>query len=118
MFKVLCTGSREWTDEQAVARELHFFNPASTVLIHGGCRGLDTIVDVVGKRMGFHVARMDALWNTFGKQAGPRRNHVMIETFQPDHGLVFHADLESSKGTADCVRRLEAKGIFVKKISQ
>lgn len=78
MKVVLAFGSRNWGDVGAVER---WFNSrhweGGDIVLHGGCRGADTIIDSIAKRYGIHTLRMDALWRTHGDKAGPARNTMM-----------------------------------------
>lgn len=118
MRKILCTGSRDWTDTVTVAQalevELRRSNPSKPdIVIHGNCRGLDKIVEKVCQLTGIHTAVVDARWLVHGERAGPLRNGVMV-SLEPDVALVFHDDLPNSKGTKDCVLQLIAACVDVK----
>lgn len=106
-MKVLVTGSRDWSDIDAVIRELSKF-PVGTIVIHGACSGADTIAGDVAEALGFEVRAYPADWDRYGRAAGPIRNrHVLCVEHRREEpvGLVlaFHADLEHSKGTKDMV---------------
>jgi uracil-DNA glycosylase family 4 len=108
--KILVTGDREWTDRKAVLRELRAF-PEGTILVHGGCRGLDTIAAKIGARRGFVVREYKAKWTARGAVAGHERNAEMLAREhlpeEPiDLALAFHDDLTRSRGTADMVRKI------------
>lgn len=112
-MRILVTGSRTWTDEQIV-RETLFkayklgYDSVPTI-VHGACRGADSIAGEVAKDLGWNVEEFPAQWDLFGKMAGPRRNQEMIDT-NPDLVIVFHGDLFHSKGTLDMVKRaIQAK---------
>lgn len=51
---VIVSGSREWSDRDAVANVLKPFR-FKTILLHGDCRGLDLIAAHFGKVHGFQV---------------------------------------------------------------
>ena len=104
-MKVLVTGSRDWSDIDAVVRELSRL-PMGSIVVHGACRGADTIAGVVAEALGFEVRPYPALWNTLGNSAGPIRNREMLcsehRRGEPiELVIAFHADIESSKGTKD-----------------
>lgn len=46
-------------------------------------------------------------WETHGKSAGPYRNQHMIETTNPDQGVIF----DGEDGTLDTLTRLFARGV-------
>lgn len=114
-MKVLVCGDREWKDCNAIARELKKL-PKGTVVVHGGCRGADTIAGVLAEKI-LKVAAVPVLaqWKTYGRAAGPIRNQQMLDE-NPDIDLVlaFHENLEISKGTADMIRRARFYEIPVK----
>lgn len=115
-MRVLVCGSRDWTDRGVIKSRLEKL-PKESVIIHGACRGADQIAGEVGKELGFQVIPFPADWKSLGLRAGPERNSRMIEVGKPELGIAFHEDIISSKGTADCVRKMRVKGIPVELIS-
>jgi sugar phosphate isomerase/epimerase len=121
--KVLFTGSRDWVNPEPVVRELDFqrklaeADGATLVVIHGGGRGLDTVVDKLCAKRGIHRARVDALWDASGRSAGPIRNSVMV-ALEPQLGVAFHPALDTSTGTKDAVQKMRAAGISVIEVQQ
>ena len=115
-MRVLVCGSREWKDLQKIQARLSQL-PSDSVVIHGDCRGADRMAGDVAEALGFRVERYPADWVKLGKKAGPMRNTRMIEEGKPELGIAFHEDFHHSTGTADCVRKMEAKGIPVEVIS-
>jgi hypothetical protein len=108
--KILITGDRNWSDVQSIVEALKVYRPG-TILVHGACKGADNTCAVVAETLGFIVRGYPADWSKHGRAAGPIRNQLMIDTEnrqdEPlDECLVFHDNLESSKGTADMVRRV------------
>lgn len=110
-MKVIVTGSRDWGPQhvEIVYRELVAF-PKGTIIVHGACRGVDTIAGLVAKALGFVVREYPAEWIKFpknSKAAGPVRNRYMmitessVEDEPVDLVLGFHDDIENSKGTKD-----------------
>jgi hypothetical protein len=120
-MKVLITGSRNWTNEGAIRRELSKL-PQGTRIIHGGCRtGADAIADRVAAELGFILNVYPEDWS-IGKAAGPIRNSRMIkEEHEPDDPidlcLAFTLDVSRSRGTRDCVAKARAAGIPVEVFS-
>jgi hypothetical protein len=110
--RVLVCGDRNWRDRRAIERELSRLDPKWTTIIHGKCRGADSITDDVARRLGFHIERYPAKWSDFGPRAGPIRNQEMLDS-GVDRVLAFHSNIAGSKGTADMVRRARAAGIPV-----
>lgn len=112
MARVLVCGDRNWTSYVAVHSILGIYDEG-TVIIHGDCRGADKMAGEVATEYGFEVEAYPALWNKYGPAAGPIRNQQMLDEGKPDSVLVFHADLGSSKGSRDMVKRALAAGIEV-----
>jgi hypothetical protein len=103
-MRVLVSGDRNWTDVEAIRRELSKL-PDDTVIIHGDARGADSIADEVAKELGFEVDPYPAEWEKYYKAAGPIRNQQMIDEGKPDKILAFHPNIQESKGTKDMVKR-------------
>jgi hypothetical protein len=106
-MKVLVTGSRDWSSIDVIVRELSKL-PTGSIIVHGACRGADTIAGVVAEALGFEVRPYPASWNEFARSAGPIRNRYMLcaehKRNEPvDLVIAFHADLENSTGTKDMV---------------
>ena len=112
-MKVLITGSREWENIELIKKQLENL-PPNSLIIHGACRGADFIAGSVAKELGLKIKAYPAHWDLYGLAAGPKRNQQMLDENQIDLCLVFHFDLENSKGTKDMVARCKAKGIEVR----
>lgn len=89
-MRVLVTGSRSWDDAKTVRQALEAVAvglaearvPVMTV-VHGACpNGADELADqwIRYHRGDPHVTaeRHPALWQKFGKRAGPVRNEIMV----------------------------------------
>jgi hypothetical protein len=118
--RILITGSRNWTDRDAILNALvqavtEFGNARDLTLVHGACpTGADQIAHELwtGHLSRFnHVERHPADWQQFGRGAGPKRNQEMVD-LGADICLAFMNP--GSRGTADCVRRAEKAGIPVR----
>jgi YspA, cpYpsA-related SLOG family len=103
--KILCTGSRHWKRVGVVNNVLKGViakhgDPANILIIHGACRGADTIVDRCARKLGFQVKAYPAAWDQYGDGAGPMRNRQMLDE-NPDVEFIiaFHDDIENSAGT-------------------
>ena len=113
-MRVLVTGSRGWTDENAIHERLARL-PEGTTIIHGRAeRGADKIADAHAIQLGFDVVRYRANWDRLGKRAGVIRNLEMLDT-NPDLVLAFWDG--SSRGTRLCIEAARERGIPVEVIS-
>jgi hypothetical protein len=106
--RILITGARDWSDIKMVTAALKEYNPKQYILVHGTCKGADSIAGDAAQRLGFEVEEHPANWK-LGKRAGPIRNKEMLDT-KPDIILVFHDNLNESKGTKNCVIQAEKMG--------
>ena len=111
-MRVLVTGSRDWTNIDAIYKALWWLRNHSeeVVVIHGAMTGADTLADIVAKKLGYIPVGYVAQWRKYLKAAGPIRNQAMVDS-GPDVVLAFHEDLDKSKGTKDCVKKARAKKI-------
>lgn len=114
MHRVLVTGSRNWTDQDAVfiALQEQFGNCIQGFLVHGNCpTGADRFADDWGNlQPGIAVDRDSAKWELYGKAAGPIRNEAMVLR-GADICLAF--PLGISRGTRNCMLLAEKAGIPV-----
>ena len=112
-MRVICSGSRDWTDRAAVVRELacliEEFGPDVTV-VHGDCRGADRIAAAEARTLGLAVEAFPADWVKYGRAAGPIRNQQMLNS-GVDLVICFHSDLfQGSRGTLDMYTRAQRIG--------
>lgn len=117
MTRFLVCGSRDWTDTEAIFRELQAI-PSAAVLITGDCpTGADRLAEGMWMRMGGGGLRaFPADWTTHGRAAGPIRNQRMLDEGKPELVLAFHKG--NSRGTADMIRRAQKAGVPVKVITE
>ncbi len=120
-FRILVTGSRHCTDEQAayVRAMLHatadraLSQNRPVVVVHGQCHrgGVDLVADQWTEMSTFLSAeRVPADWSAHGKAAGMIRNAELVKR-GADICLAFPA--KGSRGTWDCVRKAADAGIPV-----
>jgi hypothetical protein len=127
-MKVLFTGSRKWTNEEAIMDWMIDF-PPNTVVLHGAALfwkwhegelvgGADRLADKWGRLVGHHVKpypvdhALDGPWPA----AGVNRNHRMvINEHRPDSpiDLCLAFPLADSRGTWDMVYRAKLAHIPV-----
>lgn len=127
-YRVLVTGSRDWTDmnliEQALDAALALLLVPVTAqdavtLVHGDAKGLDTLAAQIAGSRGWKIEEHPARWREHTtacpashidqktcKMAGHRRNHEMI-ALGADLVVAFPMGNESSghsRGTWGCAR--------------
>jgi hypothetical protein len=111
---IVVTGSREWEDRGEIFSALKPYRFGS-ILIHGGCRGADTICGQAGIKLGFKVWELPYFEDEEGIEA---RNASMVAVASAmqslRHPVIGEAfPLPGAIGTWKCVRLLRAAGIKV-----
>lgn len=115
-MRILVTGTREWTDEDAVRSLLIDYigdmDPSMVTVVHGDARGLDAAADRIARSLGCQVEPHPAKWKTHGAtKAGRIRNQEMVDA-GAEVCLAFPKRIRAkSKGTWDCLTRAVAAGI-------
>ncbi len=106
--KLLICGGRHFTDYlklEAAMRSLSF-TPA--IIIEGGCGGADILAKQWAINNDVQYAEVPAMWDNFGKRAGPLRNYAMY-LLNPEYCLAMPGD----KGTQDMVNLCTTNNIPV-----
>ncbi len=111
-MRFLFTGSRDWHDPIPVQFVLDMIVPTGAVIVHGGARGLDRLVD----RLATDLARFtiephpvsDDEWKRLGLFAGNLRNAHMASLGAT---LCVAFPLAHSRGTYDCIDQAVKVGI-------
>lgn len=112
-MRLLVTGSRDWTDGDAIADALMVERaraglPWSHItVVHGGARGADTLAHLAAHRLGMQTEVHRPDWSV-GARGGIERNIKMIKT-KPDVCLAFI--LNQSRGATHCADAAEKAGI-------
>lgn len=111
--RVLVCGGRDFQYKGLVRRVL--IQSGATEVIHGGCRtGADKLADEVAREMGVPVTVYAAMWQVYGRRAGPMRNQLMLDQGKPDLVIAF----PGGTGTADMVRRARKTGVRVIEVKE
>lgn len=92
------------------------------ILLHGDATGIDRIAAAATRGLRILAVPMAALWEDYGKPAGPLRNTDMVTvakliTKYPANSaraLVFHDDFGSARGTGDCATKCINAGIYTR----
>ncbi len=110
MFRLLVTGSRDWSDVEVIATELQFvagkYN--NVVLVSGHAIGADRIAEDIAVSLGWVVEIHEPDWKLHGQSAGFKRNTTMLDT-DVQAVLAFHKD--NSKGTADTIKKAKERKV-------
>lgn len=116
-LRILVTGSRDWTNESAIAQALldtyqRAGYPSDVTVVTGKCpTGADYIAGVLAVQQGWALETHPAQWMKDGKLdkgAGFKRNAEMVD-LSADVTLAFI--LNDSKGASHCLRLAERAGI-------
>lgn len=102
-LRVLVCGGRDYQDGVGCLSLLNI-----GILIHGDARGADRKAAEWAKANGIHAVAVPALWDLYGKRAGPLRNAAMLK-LNPNYCVAF----PGGAGTRDMIKRCEAAGLPV-----
>ena len=105
---LLVTGGRNYSDRAAFHKAMAALPFHPSIIIEGGAGGADRMAREWAKVSGAHHATVPALWDEYGKGAGPKRNTAML-LLKPDYCLAF----PGGRGTADMMRKCERAGVTV-----
>lgn len=121
--RILVCGGRDFEDYELIRNTLEDvvakrgwvyddeYNMPNVVLIHGGAKGADLLVDQWGVTNWLKIEEYKADWNTYGKSAGMIRNRQMLEEGKPD--LVVAFPTKKSVGTWGMVKIAREAGVEV-----
>jgi len=103
---LLVVGSRDIIDYSFIKDYLDNFidqrySGYQVVIVSGGARGVDSLVERYANEKGYEKVIMPAQWDLYGKSAGYRRNEQMHQFLatKPDRYVIAFWD-GVSKGTA------------------
>lgn len=117
---VLICGGRDFDDVDFIWTELtklHLEKGPFTEIVHGGCRGVDTIAEDWAKTNDLSISSFPInkeVWKRLGPKAGPMRNSRMLRVGRPDLVIAFPGDI----CTADMVRKSKKAGVEVIKVTR
>ena len=79
------------------------------LLLHGGARGADRLIDHASSSLGWAVEVIAAEWGRYGHAAGPLRNGLLLrralEEAKPAQASVLVVAFPGASGTASLVRQ-------------
>lgn len=114
-YRVIFCGSRDWHSWHpilAAVEEIHGAHP-DLVVITGGARGADEMVDRFARNNGIPVEKFPADWQGRGQAAGPIRNAAMLAA-GADEVVAFKDDFDYSMrrgGTENMIRIAQRAGV-------
>lgn len=113
-MKILVAGSRNYNDYNKIKNILSYMKDkyGEFTVIQGGQRGADLLAKQAANELGLPVIQKDAQWNLYGKAAGPIRNKLMLME-KPDLVIIFHEDINKSKGSKNMLIQARGAGIDV-----
>lgn len=113
VFVVLVTGGRDYADRETLWLVLDVLacQYAITHIMHGAARGADTLADEWAEARGVQPVACRALWRTFRRSAGHRRNALMA-ALSPNLCVAF----PGGSGTAGMCEVARMLGIEVREV--
>ena len=79
------------------------------LLLHGGARGADRLIDHTARSLAWPVEMIPAEWGRYGRAAGPLRNGLLLrralEQAAPSQASVLVVAFPGASGTASLVRQ-------------
>jgi len=115
-FRILVCGGRDWDNWTLTSgildgfREQYHEKGMPIVIVEGGARGADTLAKEYAIKHDIPFEEHPALWNQFGRAAGPIRNLVMLNS-----GIDVVIAFPGGRGTQDTIGKAEKMGIRVLK---
>lgn len=118
-MRVLVCGGRDWRSSgevHAALADLKAEHGRRLIVIHGGCRGADSIAKEWCYDNQVHAAEVEPIWYVNGelqRRAGPERNEAML-LLQPELVLA----LPGGSGTAHMVSQARAARITIQELAR
>lgn len=114
-MRLLIFGDRNWNNQQVITLKLGelFAKNEIECVIEGEARGADTMGRIAAEGFGIPVIKFPALWDKYGRAAGPIRNQQQLREGKPTHAIGFHNNIDVSKGSKDMYVRCLNAGIPV-----
>ena len=114
-FRVIIAGGRDYTDYDRVCRVCNYqlknkLVNSTVIVVCGMAAGADYLGAQWARSLGLKVEEFPADWKRLGRAAGPIRNQQMADVA---NGLIA---FPGGSGTADMIRRAEAKDLIVRVI--
>jgi hypothetical protein len=108
-FRILITGSRDWTNREIIEKALgEYVHLPKVTLVSGACpTGADRLCEDYAEFLGWNIERHPADWGKYGKKAGFIRNAEMV-SLGADVCLAFIKN--KSKGATMTTKLAEKEG--------
>ena len=113
-MRVIVAGAVAWGDAEAIRRELIHL-PSGTTVVHGDSPGADALAGKIAAELGFVVEPMAKNEHDYAKYkrgAWKSLNERMLAS-KVDLVLVFHPDINASRGSKHLVELASAASIQV-----
>jgi len=112
-MRVLVCGSRHFKDYRRLEDILDAIGREKKIdtIIHGMARGADQLGAEYARAHKIDLLEFPALWDTYGRRAGPIRNAQMLKEGQPD--LVVAFLFPGSRGTKHMIDISKKAGVPV-----
>ena len=105
---VLFCGSRHWSDSQIIYADV-FGLAKGSIVVHGDASGADRIAGAAARHYAaereLHVVEIPALWDAYGKSAGPKRNAAMLRACRIEFAFCYPKDGPGTAGMMGLLRR-------------
>lgn len=114
-MRILVAGAVAWTNEVAIRRELAKL-PTPSAVVHGDSPGADALAGRIAAELGLSVESMAKSKDDYAKYkrgAWKALNERMLAS-GVELVLVFHPDLEASRGSKHLVKAARAAGVEVR----
>ena len=100
----------DWPGDQIAAALLQASAGCPVVLLlHGGARGADRLIDHAARSLAWPVEVIPAEWGRYGRAAGPLRNGLLLrralEEATPAKASVLVVAFPGASGTASLIRQ-------------
>jgi len=77
-MRLAIIGSRTFNDYNLLRKSIHIFNTEIDCIISGGAKGADSLAKQFAEEWHIEYVEFPAEWNKYGKAAGFRRNHDIV----------------------------------------
>lgn len=113
-IKIIICGDRNWDSDKIIRNVIEDINSEcdDLTIIHGGCKGIDTLAENICRELKIETMVFKADWKK-GRCAGPIRNIEMLKMLSSSNDIVlgFHTDISNSKGTKHMLDIAKKKGM-------